>query len=502
MYKNHNIISGYLCQFCNAVLAILFLPFFFSGLSAEEFGLIGLFTLIQSLFSIVELGNFQEIIKKTQLLNKNIENGGKLYAYVKNIKIVLFTFGISIVTINIMCINFFDLDLLKYNELNQETFKNSLVLIVLIIALRLFEGAFRSLLYGLNSQLWYNYSSIITSILRYSISLLLINETNSIVNYFIWQFFISFILVILLNYKINHLIIKNNKYKYKYKYKYKFKYIYINFLYIFSNSYTNILYVSISILLINIDKIYVANNFILGDFGNYMLATNAASVLFLIVVPITQALIPEYIKLYNYMKIQILLIKYINMERVIKTILISLAVNGCIFSEGILYFWSGNMGLVNSVGSLFSILILAYFFNALIYLHSQIMIINGFISVNLKLSTLMLISSTLIYILISNFNDINYVAYLTLFINLLHYVIVLFYINKILFMAKIKYYYFISLSFTLLLTYIVASFLKLIAPANFNNNRIEWLFFVAISIFICFISNILADKIIYKKLCN
>ena len=207
MHINHNILSGYLCQFCNAILAILFLPFFFSGLSVEEFGLIGLFTLIQSLFSIIELGNFQEIIKKVQLLNKKIENGANLFTYIRNVKIILLIFGIFIITINLIFVNYINLDVLKYNEINQETVKISIILIGLITALRLFEGAFRSILYGLNSQIWYNYSSVFTSILRYSFSLILIYETKSIEYYFIWQLFISFILVFLLKYRINYLLI-------------------------------------------------------------------------------------------------------------------------------------------------------------------------------------------------------------------------------------------------------------------------------------------------------
>ena len=492
MHINHNILSGYLCQICNAILAILFLPFFFSGLSAEEFGLIGLFTLIQSLFSIIELGNFQEIIKKVQLLNKKIENGANLFTYIRNVKIILLIFGFFIITINLIFVNYINLDVLKYNEINQETVKISIILIGLIIALRLFEGAFRSILYGLNSQIWYNYSSVFTSILRYSFSLILIYETKSIEYYFIWQLFISFILVFLLKYRINYLLINCTKKKDKN----------INFLEFFSDSFTNVLYVSLSILLINLDKIYVAKNFVLSDFGNYMLATSAASVLFLIVVPITQSMVPAYIKLYANKKLEILSIKYNKLDIFIKTILVSLAVNGCIFSEGILYFWSGNMVLVNSTGSLFSILVLAYLFNSLIYLPSQIMIIKELIIVNLKILSLMLIISILILFFTSNFNDINYVAYSTLFINLLHYMVIVFYKNRNVFMGINKYYQYISLSLSLLLTYIITSFLKLFGPTIFNNNRIEWLLFVGFSTIICLISNILADNIIYKKLCN
>jgi hypothetical protein len=213
-------------------------------------------------------------------------------------------------------------------------------------------------------------------------------------------------------------------------------------------------------------------------------------------------MVPAYIKLYANKKLEILSIKYNKLDIFIKTILVSLAVNGCIFSEGILYFWSGNMVLVNSTGSLFSILVLAYLFNSLIYLPSQIMIIKELIIVNLKILSLMLIISILILFFTSNFNDINYVAYSTLFINLLHYMVIVFYKNRNVFMGINKYYQYISLSLSLLLTYIITSFLKLFGPTIFNNNRIEWLLFVGFSTIICLISNILADKIIYKKLCN
>jgi hypothetical protein len=130
------------------------------------------------------------------------------------------------------------------------------------------------------------------------------------------------------------------------------------------------------------------------------------------------------------------------------------------------------------------------------------MIIKELIIVNLKILSLMLIISILILFFTSNFNDINYVAYSTLFINLFHYMVVVFYKNRNVFVGLIKHYQYISLSLLLLLTYIISSLLKLNGPTVFNNNRIEWLFFVGFSTIICLISNILADKIIYKKLCN
>ena len=117
--KNYKLVFfAYLAQFCNAFLALIFLPLYFSNLKVEEYGLIGFYTLIQSIFSIVEVSIFPVVIDRIQKLNiNNIKKN--LINYIKNIKILIIIFGVTIIILNILIYILLNYEWLNYKALNK-----------------------------------------------------------------------------------------------------------------------------------------------------------------------------------------------------------------------------------------------------------------------------------------------------------------------------------------------------------------------------------------------
>jgi O-antigen/teichoic acid export membrane protein len=80
-----------------------------------------------------------------------------------------------------------------------------------------------------------------------------------------------------------------------------------------------------------------------------MLATSAASILFLFAVPITQSMMSTFITYSKVNDRHLLFIKYVTCTNFISFILIPFAVNAYFYSDGIIYFWTGNIFLVDSI---------------------------------------------------------------------------------------------------------------------------------------------------------
>ena len=214
--------------------------------------------------------------------------------------------------------------------------------------------------------------------------------------------------------------------------------------------------------------------------------------LYLIVVPLTQYILPKISILFNnkknYKKIQIVKNYYNNF---ILNIITSITLTIIIFPEGVIYVWSGDAELVKKIAPIFSLLILGTYFNAITHFSYQILIATNKIKYNIIIMSIII----LIYMLIIYFKadlTTEFVAKVYLFMNILYFVIISYEVNKIYKNSYENIIKFIKIIITNGIILLIEYNNRL---ESYGENRIQWVVFLSFSIII----SLLVSLYIFKR---
>jgi O-antigen/teichoic acid export membrane protein len=143
----------------------------------------------------------------------------------------------------------------------------------------------------------------------------------------------------------------------------------------------------LAMLFLQLDKVLLSRLVSLKDLGYYSLAVTAANVMFMAVVPVTQAIFPQLVKLSSYDDQSKLAAVYHKTTQLVTVLTASASMLLCFFSGGVVFMWSGNQDLVRNTAPLLSILVIGSFLNGLSYLPYQLQIAHGWTSLLLKIHT-------------------------------------------------------------------------------------------------------------------
>lgn len=466
--KSIEIIYVYLGQWWASFLAILCIPLYFKYLGAESFAVIGFLSVGLSVAAILELGIGSALMIKFNNLLNGAENKKNTQNILKKIEYISLIFGSIIIILYELFFNISN---------TMEAYKKNYIILMIevIIILRIYEGIYKCCLFGLNKQFYYNKLLIITSSVRYLGALVIAAYQESIILFLIWQILSSVCLV----------TISNIKLKKSLKTIYEEKYI-TNKDRFWKLVWLNLLIITLNTFYLNIDKLTLIKSLSLKEFGEYSLCASAVSVLFLFTIPLTQYILPKFSsqhKRRDYKEINIIF-KYHN--NIILNLMTTITMVAVIFPEGVIYIWSGDIEVAKKIASIFRILILGTYFNAITYFPSQILIAANKINYNLVIMIMM----NLIYILILIIADQNinseFVAKVFLIINIFYYITITYVISKKIYINF--YENIINISKIILTNTIILLLIGIIYTLDsYSENRIQWVGFLSVNIMICLI---------------
>ena len=133
----------------------------------------------------------------------------------------------------------------------------------------------------------------------------------------------------------------------------------------------------LSMVMINVDKLMLSRVLPLDQFGHYALASVAASVLYMVVVPITQAAYPRMVGLIANTEFAGLLKSYRGINQIVASMVGPAAFCLAFFSYEIIYVWSGNLELAENTAQILTLLALAAFANCLGHLSYNLQLAHG-----------------------------------------------------------------------------------------------------------------------------
>ena len=379
MSLRRNIIANYLGQGWAAVMALAFVPLYIRQLGMEAYGLIGLFAVMQAWLTLLDMGMTPTLAREMARFTAGAHSVQSIRNLLRSVEIVCFGLAIAICLVVWASAGWLASDWLKAEKLPTGVVKDAIAVMALVVALRFVEGIYRSALFGLQRQVWCNAVNAAVATLRsVGAAIVLTTLSPTIEAFFMWQTLVSLISVFLFACGVHRTLPRSPV-------PASFSAEAVNRVWHFAGGMMGITF--LAILLTQVDKVLLSRLLSLEGFGYYSLATTIASVLYLVITPITTALYPRLVEMVAQADSSLLSATYHKGAQLVTTLTAPAALLLTFFGEGVMFTWTGNADLAHSAGTILSALTLGNFLNGMMYMPYQLQLAHGWTSLTLKINT-------------------------------------------------------------------------------------------------------------------
>lgn len=373
-----NIIANYLGQSWSSLLGLLFAPFYIYYLGIEAYGLIGLYTVLQAWFVLLDAGMTPMLGREMARFSSGAHTPQSIRDLLYSLEIIIYGIAILILFIVWLSSDWLASDWLKTEMISTNEIARALTIIALIIGLRFCEGIYRSAIINLQKQVWLNTASATLQTIQNVGALCVLAFVSSTIEaFFLWQMLISVITLITLATKSHKLIplapipARFSINELRKVWRFAGGMLGINIL---------------AVMLAQIDKVILSNLLSLKNFGYYMLASRIASVLFMGIAPIIQAFYPRFVQLFSNNNKKEFAFKFHQSAQMVTLVTLAPMLIIVFFASDVLYAWTGDLTLASQTAPILALLILGNFFNGLMRVPYQSQLAAGITSFSIKMN--------------------------------------------------------------------------------------------------------------------
>jgi O-antigen/teichoic acid export membrane protein len=472
-------------------MGFAFLPIYIKYLGMESFGLIGVFALLQAALLLLDAGLTPTLTREVARFKGGAIDNQTLLNLIRTVEIILLILTFLGTFIVSVCSEWAAENWLTVKELSTKDVADSICIMAFIVSMRLYEGIYRGCLVGLQKQVILNYVvSVIATMRGLGSVAVLVWISPTIQYYFFWQAIISIISVGALSY----LAYRNLKHK---NISGKFT---INSLSQIKNYSTGMFGTSaLSFMLTQTDKIIISKLVSLETFGYYSLASLISSLLFHIILPISQTFTPRFNEFATQTNKAKFSYDFHTASQLITVIAGSLFALLLFYSEEILLLWNNEIQFSTQTAKIISILAVGNFLNILMWMPASAYNAYGYTKVGFLLnltSAIIIVPSH--FIAISLFG-IEGAAYIWVLLNLGYHIFgSKLYLNKVKEIKITEWYIFdILIPFGVIFVTIFPFYLYLIFP---NDIFYQYAYLILILLFIVVISLLTTNVLLFRLL--
>lgn len=350
-------------------MAVIFLPVYIKLLGIEAYGLIGFFAVVQSLLVVFDLGVTPTLTREAARFKAGEHEIQDIRDLLRSFEYICISVSVLLVIGLFMASGPLARDWIKADALSNDSIRYSFTIMAFIFAARFLEGIYRGVLVGLDQQVRYNALNAGLMTVRYAGALIVLRYVSTTVEaFFIWQAVVSVLSLSSLVFFAYLALPSSGRPAH-------FSRAALRPVLRFSAGMTVVS--GFSIALLNIDKLLISKLFSLDQFGHYALASVAASVLYILVVPITQGIYPRMVGQFARHDWAELAKTYRTSGQLASLTVLPAALCLSCFSREILYAWSGDAVLAEKTSLLLSILATAALANCIGHLGHNLLLVQG-----------------------------------------------------------------------------------------------------------------------------
>lgn len=332
-----NTITSYISQGYAAIIGIAVMPFLFSTLGSDAFGLIGFFIVTQVMINLLGSG-FNPTLAREVAKEKNKFQNTYLISVIKSFELIFFFFMALILITAVFSSNWFALEWFE-SELSTELLSSIVFTIFIVCALRFQTVLYLSALRGFEDFLWINSANIIFNTLRFPLSLLLVLYFPSIKVYFVFHFLVAIVELLVTRFRAGKLLGIN------FWLPNHFSFSNIKKLGHFAKAVA--ITAVISVVIAQTDKMLMSKILSLSEYGYFTVCMMLANGILMLGFPVGTVLIPRLTSLYANGELDEFRNLYIKFTQFICIVIVPGAVVIAGFSKNIVYLFTDSIEAAN-----------------------------------------------------------------------------------------------------------------------------------------------------------
>ena len=321
------------------LIGIAVLPQYVSYMGAEAFGLVGFFTMLQMWFQLLDMGMTPTLARETARFRGGAIDANSLRRLMRSLEGIFCAAGL--IGASVLMVNSHSLagSWLNVQKLSLAEVEHALMLMAVIVALRWISGLYRGAIGAFERQVWLGGFNVVIASVRFILVIpFFIYVGTSPTEFFAFQLGVAIVELGILVLKTYRSVPPLND---KTGIKWEWEPVRAVLGFAVSVALTNWVWV----LLTQTDKLVLSKYLPLADYGYFTLGVLVASAVTLAAGPVSVALVPRLTRLAAAGNDTGLVELYRNATQMVAVIAVPAALVLAIFSEQVLWVWTGNAEL-------------------------------------------------------------------------------------------------------------------------------------------------------------
>ena len=384
MSLKKNVLANYLGTAWSALMGIAFVPLYIKYLGIEAYGLIGIFAILQSWLTLLDLGMTPSLSREmARCSNDNPSEIQRLRNLLRSIEITALGVACLIALGVWVSAPWLAGGWLKAAKISTDTVAQAIAAIGFVIGLRFIENIYRSSLMGLQRQVLVNtIASLIATLRGLGAVVVLIYVKASVEYFFIWQAIVSLLGIAVFATAVYHTLPIIQK-------RASFSLQALSSIWLFALG--SLAITLQSLLLMQIDKLMLSRLLSLENFGYYTFAVMVSQSPSMVVGPVTQAFYPRFTKAMSNNNQSDLIRSYHAAAQLISVMLASATVLLVFFGHDLLMLWTKNNALTDQTYKLVAILSCGSLLNGLMNAPYFLQLAAGWTGLIVRINTVIII---------------------------------------------------------------------------------------------------------------
>ena len=331
-----NILVNYVSQIYVTLIGIVMVPFYVKYMGAEAYGLIGFFAMLQAWFQLLDMGLTPTMGRETARFNGGASDALSLRRLLRALEGIFI--GIAVLGGAAMMAgsNLIATSWLKVQQLPLAEVQHAIMLMAVIVALRWVCGLYRGAINGFERLVWLSGFNVAVATARFVLVIpLFIYIGTSPTDYFRFQLLVAVVELIVLVIKTYRLL---PKLKAGNRTLWKWEPLRGVLKFSLSVAFTS----SVWVLVTQTDKLVLSKLLPLAEYAYFTLAVLVAGGIMVVSGPVSGALMPRMTRLNAEGDEEGLIRVYRNATQLIAAIAIPTTLILALFSEQVLWAWTGN----------------------------------------------------------------------------------------------------------------------------------------------------------------
>ncbi len=346
----NNILANFSASIWNALISLIFVPFYIRFMGIEAYGLIGLFVSLMGIFALLDMGLSTTINREMARLVVQENKAQDMCDLIRTLEIPYWLVGVIISVIVVLASPLIAYHWVSANNLSPDSIHTTVILMGLCAAFQWPMSFYSGAMMGIQQQVLLNGINVIAATIRGLVALLILWLVSPTVEaFFCWQVIITAAHVGSIIFFLWRSLPAGTE-------KPQFRYKLILTIWRFAGGMTAITIVAT--ILTQLDKVILSRMLSLEMFGHYTLANVAASFLYRFVAPVFTAISPKLTVLVEQRANEKLIKMYHASAQLVTILVLPAALVLACFSKEILLLWTKDPVIANNTYLLMTILVL------------------------------------------------------------------------------------------------------------------------------------------------